>query len=207
MELRPHNYLVGDSIVRHQSSEFKWYDQKKRSVLCRPGATVHRVTENIKELKCERKDIIITHCGTNDLMCRRNGLPEAEIFRSEELIDQYRTMIKELKKKTDSAIITSILPRSYVSNCISNRIHYINRAVSKLAEEAGLHYLDLTTEFSHGSLYSPDGLHLSFWGKRKLGELLDRAVSERLNQHQGNGHHRGRAAQKDWRHPISGSKN
>jgi mannose/fructose-specific phosphotransferase system component IIA len=216
LELRPHTYLVGDSIIKHQSSEFKWYDQKKRSVLCRPGATIHRVTENIKELKCDRKDTIITHCGTNNIKCKRNGLPEAGVFRSEDLIGRYRTMIKELRKKTDSAIITSILPRKYVSNCISSRIHYINRAVSKIAVEEGLHYLDLTSEFKHGSLYSPDGLHLNFWGKRKLGELLDRAVSEWSNQQQGNGHHREQqqgnghhreqAPPEDCHHRIPGNK-
>jgi hypothetical protein len=206
VDLRPHTYLVGDSIVRHQSSEFKWYDQKKRSVICRPGATIDKITENVRELKCDRKDTIITHCGTNDLKCKRNGLPEDGGFRSEDLIGQYRTLIKELQKKTDSAIISSILPRKYASNCISSRIRYINRAVSKIAVEEGIQYLDLTNEFNHGNLYSPDGLHLSFWGKRKLGELLNRAVSEWSKQQQGNGHNRGLAAQEDYRHRIPGSK-
>jgi hypothetical protein len=93
---------------------------------------------------------------------QKNDFPEAGVFRSEDLIGQYKTMIKEPQKKTDSAIITSILPRKYVSNCISSRIHYIKRAAAKIAVKAGLQYLDLKNEFRHGSLYSQDGLHLSF---------------------------------------------
>jgi hypothetical protein len=115
-------------------------------------------------------------------------------------------MIKELRKKTESAIITSILPRKYVFNCIISRIQYINRAVSKIAVEEGLQYLNLTNEFSHDNLYSPDCLHLSLWGRRKLDELLNRAVSKRSKQKQGNGHTRGLATQEDCHHRIPGNK-
>ena len=57
-------YLVGDSIVRPLQETWKGWDKngkhKSRKVLCRPGAKINDITRQVRKLRCQKKDLIIT---------------------------------------------------------------------------------------------------------------------------------------------------
>ena len=60
-------FLVGNSIVRPLQETWKGWDingrHKIRKVLCRPGARINDITRQVKNLRCQKKDLIITHVG------------------------------------------------------------------------------------------------------------------------------------------------
>ena len=63
-------YLVGDSIVRPLQETWKGCgkngNDKSRKVLCRPGAGIN-ITRQVRNLRCQKKSLIVTHVAPNNL--------------------------------------------------------------------------------------------------------------------------------------------
>jgi hypothetical protein len=175
------SFLVGDSNVKDQGREFK---QRKanRKVLCRPGATVQTLTNQIKKITTKPDDLIIVQVGTENLQAHSPH----QLFRSEALLERYKILMKVIKNKTNSnGIITGILPRMDVTNKIHDRIRYINRAVEKIANEDGLCFVNTEHSFDgRPELFHPDGRHLNALGKTQFGILLSNAVEKFHNNRQ-----------------------
>jgi hypothetical protein len=140
---------MGDSLVRDQSVHFARRNRNRRRVLCRPGANIDRISAEVKDLRCDNKDLLIVHIGTNDLQARQ----PSKLFRSEELLSKYKKLIINLKTKTQNTCISGILPRMLDGNKIHSRIVYLNNAVKRMCEEEGIVFLD--NDNSQTSVLSP----------------------------------------------------
>ena len=94
-------FLVGDSIVRPLQEWDKNGRYKSRKVLCRIGARINDITKQVKNLRCQKNHLIITHVGTNNL----------QKIGSEKLIDGMEQLCETARAKTDSHIVIGLLPR------------------------------------------------------------------------------------------------
>ena len=95
-------FLVVDSIVRPLQETWRGWDNngrhKSRKVLCRPGARINDFTRQVKNLRCQKKDLTITHVSTNNL----------QKMGSEKLIDDMEQLCETARAKTDSHIVIGL---------------------------------------------------------------------------------------------------
>ena len=173
-EFAPVYFLVGDSNIKYQNNEFK-QRQSNRKVLCRPGATVQSLTNQVKKLNTKREDVIMVHVGRENLCTQKPG----QLFRSEALLDRYRKLMKTMKSKADNGIITGILPMMADCDTIYSRIKYINSAVKNIAHQEGLHYVDTEDVFKgRPELFQRNGRLLNARGITHFGTLLSTEVEQ-----------------------------
>ena len=80
------SYLIGDSMIRQQVTEFCGRVKQKRRVFCLPGAGVDDVIDVIDQVTEDATDksLLVIHAGTNDV--RKT--------RSEDLLNKYRRLIQ-----------------------------------------------------------------------------------------------------------------
>ena len=120
-------FLVGDSIVRPLQETWRGWDKNgrhnSRRVLCRPGARINDITRQVKN-RCQKKDLIITHVGINNL----------QKMGSEKLIDDMEQLCETTRAKTDSHIVIGLLPRYKDGRQLhDDKILYINRRLKAMS--------------------------------------------------------------------------
>ncbi|KAF2347941.1 SGNH hydrolase-type esterase domain [Trinorchestia longiramus] len=97
---KPHVFLIGDSIIQGQKTEFKQgLDEHK--ILYLPKIRLPEAVNLVEDLRCTKEDIVIVLCGTREL----------EHETQDEIFLQFEALIHKVKNKSKNAIITSILPR------------------------------------------------------------------------------------------------
>ena len=131
-------FLVVDSIVRPLQETWRGWDKNgrhnSRKVFCRPGAKINDVTRQVKNLRCQKKDLIITHVSTNNL----------QKMGSEKLIDDMEQLCETARAKTDSHIVIGLLPRYKDGRQLhDDKILYINRRLKAMSRNKGFHFLDV----------------------------------------------------------------
>ena len=172
--------LIGDSIIRGQGSDFRGRKKKKCSTFCRPGAKLDDITAMVHDINGNQihddKELII-HVGTNDMV----KPPEANKYRnraipqraSESIYGKYKNLVQELRNRNTKSYVVGMLPRFKVTNELNSRILSMNSRVQQLCKEAGIGYIDMFTKFQDNSnLFTSDGLHLSYQGKKLYAEIL-----------------------------------
>ena len=163
--------LIGDSLVREQLFEFVARAPATRRRLCIPGGGVQDVIDSVNDLtkQAPATTTYVIHVGTNDI----------QRFRSEELLDKYRQMIKAYKEKSSKVILSGIIPRRQAGQRFYSFASSINRRLANLCSEENIGFVNTWDHFYYDdSLFSIDGLHLSQVGAARFGRLLDGAVRD-----------------------------
>ena len=163
------SYLVGDSIIRQQLTEFCGRVKDKRRLFCLPGAGVDDVTGVLDQVSEEAtaESLFVIHTGTNDV--RKT--------RSEELLNKYRRLIQQYKTKSSNIIISGVLPRISADNIFYSKAFSLNNRLQSLCREQGVVFVDMWNDFYNKTgLFQNDGLHLSAVGAARFGRLLNEAV-------------------------------
>ena len=159
--------LVCDSIVTSLRETWKGWDKngkhKSRKLLCRPDARINDSTRQVRKLRCQKKNLIITHVGTNNL--QRMG--------SETLIEDMEQLCETANAKADSHIVIGLLPRYMDGRQLHDKILYINMRLKSMSHDKGFHFLDVYWAFNEKPHVFKDGLHLNDEG---VG-ILDTSVS------------------------------
>ena len=104
-----------------------------RKVLCRPGTRINDITRQVKNLRCQKNDLIIAHVGTNNLQKMRN----------EKLIDDMEQLCETARAKTDSHVVIGFLPIYKDGKLHDDKILYINRRLKVVSHSKGFHFLYL----------------------------------------------------------------
>ena len=163
------SYLVGDSIIRQQLTEFCGRVKAKRRLFCLPGAGVDDVTDVLDQVAGEAtaESLFVIHTGTNDV----------QKTRSEELLDKYRRLIQQYKTKSSNIIISGVLPRISADNVFYSKAFSLNNRLQSLCKEQGVEFVDMWNDFyNKAGLFLNDGLHLSAVGAARFGRLISEAV-------------------------------
>ncbi len=160
--------LLGDSITLWFPQELlprdrTWLNQAIS------GESADRMIQRLEDLDDAEIETLFLMIGVNDLIA---GKPENEVVRN------IRASVRYLKKQhpNTTIVLQAILPhgaegatwegRDRLLQLPNERILAVNQALEKVAEEEGVHYLDLYTLFvdNEGKLrldLSTDGLHLN----------------------------------------------
>ena len=163
------SYLVGDSIIRQQLTEFCGRVKAKRRLFCLPGAGVDDVTDVLDQVAGEAtaESLFVIHTGTNDV----------QKTRSEELLDKYRRLIQQYKTKSSNIIISGVLPRISADNVFYSKAFSLNNRLQSLCREHGVEFVNMWNDFyNKAGLFLNDGLHLSAVGAARFGRLISEAV-------------------------------
>ena len=163
--------LSGDSILSGQLHEFCARAPATRRRFCIPGGGVQDITDSVNEVadQAPANTTYVIHVGTNDI----------QRYRSEELLDKYRQMIKAYKVKSSKVILSGIIPRKQAGHRFYSAATSINRRLANLCSEEKIGYVNTWDHFYHdASLFASDGLHLNQVGAARLGRLLDEAVRD-----------------------------
>lgn len=163
--------LIGDSIVRDQITEFCGRAPRTRKRYCIPGAGIDDVIAAVDEVSslASMNTTYVIHVGTNDI----------QRFRSEELLDKYRHMIRKYKEKSNKIIVSGILPRKKAGHRFFDMATSINRRLTNLCNVENIGFINTWDNFFYdSSLYLDDGLHLSQVGAARFGRLLNSAVKD-----------------------------
>ena len=124
------------------------------------GARIHDITRQVRNLRRQKKVVIITHVGTNNL--QRIG--------SEKHIDDMKQLCETARAKTDSHIVICLLLKYKDGRQLHyDKILYINRRQKAMSHDKGFHFLDVYWAFNEKPNLFKDGLHLSV---RVLGYLV-----------------------------------
>jgi len=165
--------LVGDSMVRGQLVEFCGRSSNsRRKRFCYSGARLDDITAACEDVTSEADNntLFIIHAGTNDV----------ETTRSEELLEKYRRMIKQYKRKTDgnNIIISGILPRVDAEQSFYDKAFSTNNRLQSLCSQEDVQFVNLWNDFYDDTyLYQVDGVHLNSVGAARFGRLLCNQVS------------------------------
>ncbi|KAF2369165.1 SGNH hydrolase-type esterase domain [Trinorchestia longiramus] len=158
---KPHVFLIGDSIIQGQKTEFQ-QRLDKRKILCRSKIRVPEAVYLLEDLRCTKADVVIVLRGTQEL---ENEPPD-------EILLQFEALIHKMKNKSRKAIKTSILLRIKVMN-LNTQILLINEKIKEICAGKGVMYLDLMSHYTgHHDLFKKDANHLNKVGQARLGSLL-----------------------------------
>ena len=94
--------VLGDSRIKYLDETFCEADRVRRMTCCLPGVGVQDVVERYKWV-VERtgKALVVIDVGVNDV----------DRVRSEELVDRYRELLREIKDSGRRCIVSGVLPR------------------------------------------------------------------------------------------------
>ena len=163
------SFLVGDSMIRQQLTEFCGRVKCRRRLFCMPGAGIDDVTNMMDQVSEEAsaESLFVIHTGTNDV--RKT--------RSEELLDKYRKLIQQYKTKSKNIMISGVLPRISADDVFYSKAFSLNSRLRNLCKDHGVEFVDMWNDFyNQADLFHSDGLHLSSVGAARFGRLLSGAV-------------------------------
>jgi hypothetical protein len=165
--------VVGDSITRELLSTYCGRNATKRKRDCFPGARVSSINNNISEFTtgADNDTTYIVHAGTNDLSQKN--------LKRKELLSAYRSLIKDLKQKSNNLIISGILPRYRCDYSFLNDAFNINRELKWICQIEGVTFINAWDSFYNiPDMYAADGLHLNMLGSTRLGRIFNEATKK-----------------------------
>ena len=164
--------VLGDSRSRYLDRTFCKADRGRRMTCCLPGAGVQDVVERFgKVVEGTGKDaVVVVHVGVNDVS--RVG--------SEELVDRYRDLLREMKESGRRCIVSGVLPRQRVGGLWLSKALCLNDRLRGFCRRNGVGFIDEWDRFyGRQELYAMDGVHFSRKGVDVLSECLEGAVPVR----------------------------
>ena len=155
--------VVGDSMVRGYDSILQRKTKRRCKLVCQPGRGIAEGTRAIREHKQVNTVVTVVHTGSNNV----------GKVRSEDLVRNYRVLLRELRERGGQHVVCGVLPRLSAGSCWNSRAIGINERVSRLCMQLGLHFFDPWSLFSgRHDLYARDGIHLARRGKEVFTDLL-----------------------------------
>jgi hypothetical protein len=103
-----------------------------------------------------------------------------------DIMNKYRQMIREIKNKAQTNVITGILPKFGKNDIFNGKAFIINRQIESLCKEHDVVFWDFWESFKgNPHLYSRDGKILGSVGISRLGRILNDNIvrlENKLNQ-------------------------
>ena len=127
------------------------------------GATVKDMSSYVEPSKDHNNDLIIVHCGTNDL---RGGKKPDEI--STAIID----LARSLKTDSNDVMVSGILPRR---DKLDHKGKQVNESLKSLCSDFNFYFID-NDNISKDSHLNNSGLHLNYSGTYAFGANLVNAI-------------------------------
>ena len=158
--------ILGDSLLKdiEQNKVRKGLGgNEKVYVKCFPGATTKHMRSYINPSKDFNNDLVLIHCGTNDL---RGDKQSKDI--ANEIID----LAMEMKTDVNEVIISSILPRRDKLNV---KAIEVNKFLFSFCSKKKLHCID-NSNIDPNKHLNNSGLHLNYEGTYVLGSNFVYAI-------------------------------
>jgi hypothetical protein len=168
--------VVGSSLTRGLLSTFCGRNVAHRKRYCYPGARVQTIKDNVNDFSAgaSANTAYIVLVGSNDLT--QNNVDRRKLLAT------YRSLIRDLKKKSNNIMFSSILPRFSGSYQFHNEAFNLNRELKWLCAEHKIGYINAWDSFynvsSLSDMYSKDGIHLSELGSVRLGRVYNEAAKK-----------------------------
>ena len=99
--------VLGNSRVKYLDETFCEADRARRMTCCLSGAGVQDVVERYKR--------VVEGTGKEALVVVHVGVKDVGSLRSEELVDRYRELLREIKKSGRRCIVSGVLPKRLVA--------------------------------------------------------------------------------------------
>ena len=158
--------ILGDSMLKDiESSKIRKGLNNDEKVYIKhfSGATVHHMTNYVKPTMEYDNDLLILHCGTNDL---RSGKTPDTIAK--EIIE----LATDIKTEHNDIMISGIVPRR---DSLNNKGKQVNNHLKMLCRERNICFIN--NDNVDPNLYlNNGGLHLNFKGTYVLGGNLVDAI-------------------------------
>ena len=158
--------ILGDSMINNidrEKVQRGLYNNDKVYVKSFPGATSKDMESYSTPIKDYENDLIILHCGTNDLKGNKSPAEIAkEIFR----------VANNLKTQTNEVMISGIVPRR---DNLQEKGKMVNSLLLSACAANDFHYIDNSNVDIYAHL-NRGGLHLNFKGTYRLGSNFVDAI-------------------------------
>ena len=120
-----------------------------------------RATEKVKAIHDRSSASCSSGRISTAVFCLSVGTNEIQ-KRSEELVNNYKDMLDNLRSRGGTAVVHSILPGVGVSHEWQSRALGIKSRLEKITRDSGMTFIDSWARF-YGKkyLYASDGVHLS----------------------------------------------
>lgn len=151
--------FLGDSITE-SISFYDFLDESR--VVGIKGLAIYNAKNHLDTIVKSKPKYLFILLGSNDL---EDGMSSKDFKK------HYKNLIEIIKSKspTTNIYVQSILPvkksvENKQPNFSINRVNSFNEALSELAEEEKINYLDISTilDSSNKDLYEPDGIHFKY---------------------------------------------
>ena len=163
--------VVGDSRIRYLDRTFCEADRKGRMTCCLPGAGVKDVTQRFRRIVkgTGEEALVVVHVGVNDV----------RKVRSEELVERYRELLREVKESGRRCVVSGVLPRQKVGGLWLSQAIGLNDRLRRLCGESRIGFMDEWDRFyGRQDLYARDGIHFSRKGVQEFSECIERVVRQ-----------------------------
>ena len=145
--------VLGDSRIRYLDETFCEADRERRMTCCLPGAGVLDVIERYRRVvEGTRKEaLVVVHVGVNDV----------GRMRSEELVDRYRELLREIKESVKRYIVSGVLPRQGVRGWWLSHALDLNERLRRMCGDDGIGFMDEWSRiYGKQELYARDGVRV-----------------------------------------------
>ena len=148
--------LLGDSLTRGVGAKLE-YQSNMVSAICRPGAHIDDITEEVHKLGDNEDRHVELLVGTNDI--QGEG--------SEVILSKYKNLIDESQKIKNRKVSVVGIPRrgDLDSFCNSRRLG-VNNRLKEMCKGSNVEFLNYEPR---DSWLARDGLHLNHLGQNELG--------------------------------------
>ena len=148
--------LLVDSLARGVGAKLE-YQSNMVSAICRPGAHIDDITEEVRKLRDNEDRHVVLLVGTNDI--QGEG--------SEVMLSKYKNLIEASQTIKNRKVSVVGIPRrgDLDSFCNSRRLG-VNNRLKEMCKGSNVEFLDYEPR---DSWLARDGLHLNHLGQNELG--------------------------------------
>ena len=164
-------FVLGGSRIRNFDGTFCEANRERRMKCCLPGTGVQDVVERHRRVvEGTRKEaLVVVHVGVNDV----------DRMRSEELVDRYKKLLREVKESGRRYIVSRMFPRQGVRVWWLSHALGLNERLMRMCGKNGVGFMDEWSRFYvRQELYARESLPFSRKGVQNLSECLERAVRQ-----------------------------
>jgi lysophospholipase L1-like esterase len=151
--------ILGDSLTRGVGAKLE-YQSNMVTTICRPGAHIEDITDEVSRLGDNADRHIVLLVGTNEI--KKEG--------SEIILEKYKNLIEESRKiKNRNVSVVGIPRRGDLNEFHNSRRIGVNSRLKKMCENSNIEFI----------VYEPldswlarDGLHLNHRGQNELSYII-----------------------------------
>ena len=129
--------VLDDSRTRYLDETFCEANRARRMTCCLPGARVQDVVERYKKVVEGTGKEALFHVGVNNV----------GRVMSEELVDRYRELLRQIKESGRRCIVSGVLPRQGVRGWWLSHALGLNERLMRMCREDGVGFMDEWSRF------------------------------------------------------------